>query len=498
MRKITKQLVLLAVVFIIYFGYSAWIDGIALYRIASVASGELAGAFKVGDFITDKAIIESMKDGVATIGSATVNVTGVMAQNSLLYALLSPWKLVLVGGVFALMIPLTKQLFFGLIIAIKDYIKNRRDNVLYNYQKAIAFAQGMKSKLETGDYEQIKAQYATLGTIKFQPKFLTTFMDDIGYALIREQDMNVYVKPAQVIIDSLTEMYESERKLAITGHPTEMFHDFKMGYDYVSIGSKYSIAYYKTIDSKGSSKKNRLGWKLFSLEMYKFYLSMILAIIPALIVVAIVVPIVESAVTESIIATRVGILTAFIIFMVFAVIINALMVFLKPQYRLMKKYLVGPAIIYYLLMILIGATFAVGLVAVIQVGNIVWPGTTSKTWAFLSSVANMVFATCLVLFVVSTLMDANVSVNGLTTKFIIDGIIIPLIGWGLVLAADIYGLFGTKDPSIRTTWTGVAFGIGAGFWLYLSISGVLLNNIVIPSKRRKKVVQKPARRTRRK
>jgi hypothetical protein len=55
-----------------------------------VASGELAGAFKVGDFITDKAIIESMKDGVATIGSATVNVTGVMAQNSLLYALLSP------------------------------------------------------------------------------------------------------------------------------------------------------------------------------------------------------------------------------------------------------------------------------------------------------------------------------------------------------------------------------------------------------------------------
>jgi len=102
---------------------------------------------------------------------------------------------------------------------------------------------------------------------------------------------------------------------------------------------------------------------------------MILAIIPALIVVAIVVPIVESAVPADSntgnLGARVGILTAFIIFMVFAVIINALMVFLKPQYRLMKKYLVGPAIIYYLLMILIGATFAVGLVAVIQVGNII-------------------------------------------------------------------------------------------------------------------------------
>jgi len=55
-----------------------------------VVSGELTGAFKVGDFITDRTIIEGMKDGVATIGSAQVNVTGVMAQNSLLYALLSP------------------------------------------------------------------------------------------------------------------------------------------------------------------------------------------------------------------------------------------------------------------------------------------------------------------------------------------------------------------------------------------------------------------------
>jgi hypothetical protein len=196
-------------------------------------------------------IIETSK-----VGDAMITFTGIMAQNSLLYTILSPFKLVLVGGVFAMLIPLVKKLFFGTVIAIKDYNRNRRGNLLYNYQAAIGYVLALKEKLEANNYEEIKKHYSTLGTIKFQPKFLLTLMDDLGDSLIREADMTIYIKPSQSVINSLTTMYNHEHHLALTGHPDEMFHDFKAGYNYVSIGSNYNIDYYKAFDAKdiGQSK----------------------------------------------------------------------------------------------------------------------------------------------------------------------------------------------------------------------------------------------------
>jgi len=181
-----------------------------------------------------------------------------MAQDSLLYAVLAPFKLVLVGGVFGLLVPLTKQVFFGTIVGVKEYIKARRNNVLFNYQKTIAYVSSLNSNLQLGDYEQIKASYAAYAGLALKPKFLDVMMDDIANSLIREQDMSIYIKPSEVVLKSVKLMYERERKLAISMRPDEMFFDLKRGYEATSIGSKYVIAYYKTLDTNANGK-NKLG-----------------------------------------------------------------------------------------------------------------------------------------------------------------------------------------------------------------------------------------------
>lgn|GEM_PF-845384 len=299
MRKLTRQLILLVAVFVVYFGYSAWIDSLALYKLAGIyvttnggqpvlASGDVliqailtlqtkmgtlgvgATSVNVGVMITninrwlienkssaDLSALTFTSDGT-TYNISELQVTGVMAQDSLLYAVLAPFKLVLVGGVFGLLVPLTKQVFFGTVVGVKQYINARRNNVLFNYQKTIAYVSSLNSNLQLGDYEQIKASYAGYTGLVFKPKFLDVMMDDIANSLIREQDMSVYVKPSEVVLKSVKQMYERERKLAISMRPDEMFFDLKRGYEATSIGSKYVIAYYKTLDTN-TNGKNKLG-----------------------------------------------------------------------------------------------------------------------------------------------------------------------------------------------------------------------------------------------
>ncbi len=523
MRKLTRQLVLLVAVFVIYFGYSAWIDSIALYKFAGIyvtsaggtpvlASGDvlrdgvlalqaemtnLSGVptslVNIGVVITNinRWLLENKNSAALTALTFTsdgttytfssLHISGVMGQDSLLYAVLSPFKLVLVGGVFGLLIPLTKQVFFGTVTGIKQYVKARRNNVLFNYQKTMAYVSDLNSKLQSGDYEQIKAAYAGYAGLVFKPKFLDVMMDDIANSLIREQDMSIYVKPSAVVLKSVKLMYERERKLAISMRPDEMFFDLKRGYEATSIGSKYVIAYYKTLDTNVNDK-NKLGWKLFSLEMFKGIIAMIGAIIPTIIVAVIVLPILAKT------GLAVGKATPAVIFgflVLFTVGFHAISVFSKTQYRLNWKALILPALIYYSLLILAAFSFIVGLNAVINLGSIVAPNTSiTKMWPWFSAVVNMVLTTALMFYVVATLMDGNVSPLGLTNKLLVDGVILPIIAWALGVCFNLYGNFAHHGDH-ASTFNGIAFGITVGFWIYLSMSSVLLNNLVIPSRKRR-------------
>ncbi|ATZ16605.1 hypothetical protein JN01_0182 [Entomoplasma freundtii] len=509
MRKITVKLVWLFVVFVIYFGYSAFVDGVAVYHLTHKmeiydATGTLVGSFTSGILMGSS---EWAKTGIiylngqfvlpagfyATIGDSTEHITnlseyigGFMAPTSLLYTILTPFKLVLVGGVFATLIPLTKSIFFGTFIGIKDYIKNRRANLLFNYQKAINFTVNLKSKLELGDYEQVKAQYGDYGGLAFKPAYLQTMMDEIADTLIRERSLKIFIKPCQIVITSLKEMYEKERRTAISQHPDEMFFDFKMGYDYVSIGSKYSIAYYKSIDTKATTPM-RLAWKLFSLEMFRFYIYMLLAIIPTIIINIIIIPLISrfgGGDAGSMAAPSTIIVSFFLI----AIILHACFTLTKSSYRHMQREIWVPAVIYYLLIIILALTLSLGINGVQNVGSIVAPGTAiSMMWPFFAALGYAILSTCLVLYIIATLMDANRTPGGMTTKLMVDGIILPAIAWLASTGANFIGVLADLNMGL---WSGIAFLIVCVFWIYLSISGLLLNNIVFPSKKQKLINEK--------
>ncbi|WP_051350831.1 hypothetical protein [[Acholeplasma] multilocale] len=506
MRKTTRLIILLLVVAVIYFGYSAWIDNASVYNLSNEALGynhvqmgstnwgTVAGALglSAGD-IFDVALI---KQAVADKASEGWLFQGVFAHNSLAKSLLDPFKLVLVGGVFAMLVPLTKQLFFGTVIGIKGYVKARNNNVLYNYQKTIAWVTDLNSKLALGDHEQIKGVYATYGGLAFKPTFLTNMMEEIGSGLIRELDLTIYVKPSEVIINSLKEMYEKERRMAIAQRADEMFFDFKRGYEYTSVGSKYSIAYYKALET-GTDTQSKLAWKLFSLEMFRFSIYLIATLIPAIIVGALVGGLVTG------LAKTTGDINTFVTSAVFmltwfglAIALHATLTFTKSSYANMKKALAKPAAIYYSLYILLAITISAGMVGMSKVfpdgKTITDAGSMDQIWVWFSAVGYLILSSCLVLYVISTLMDANKSPEGMTKKLFVDGIVLPLVAWTIATAANFTGLFLNDTEALKDAKSILAAANSitlVGFWIYLSFSGMLLNNIVLPSTRKKMALQ---------
>lgn len=509
MRKITRQLVLLFVVFVIYFGYSAFVDGAALFHITDTIDIKDAGGAviaTIGKGVTiDSAAWNGagilyldgafgLREGLSAVlksTGATVQIgdyiAGLMAPTSLLYTILTPFKLVLVGGVFAMLVPLTKSIFFGTFIGIKNYIIARRSNILFNYQAAIAFATDMSAKIATGDYEQIKALYGPFNLLKFKPMFLQNMMDEIADTLIREADLKPYIKSSEAIVVGLKEMYEKERQAAIAMRPSEMFFDFKRGYEYISIGSRYCISYYKALETKDNTQI-KLGWKLFSLEMYKFYVYMLFSIIPTIILSVIVLPLIGSLGSGAA-AQKTAPALIIVSLFVFSIIFHACFTLTKPAYRNMLKTMVTPAVVYYVLILVLSVTFALGVNGLIAIGTIVAPGTAvPKMWSFFAALGYTILSTCLILYIIATLMDSNRNPLGMTKKVIIDGMILPAIAWCLSTGLNFVGIL---VPSFNMgTWSGVSLAVLIIFWIYLSISGLLLNNIILPSNKKKLAIQK--------
>ncbi|SYV95321.1 Uncharacterised protein, partial [Mycoplasma putrefaciens] len=191
------------------------------------------------------------------IKASGYRLTGFMAPDSLLYTLLSPFKFILVGGVFAMFIPLIKQLLFNTALGIRSYIKNRDMNVLFNYKKTIAYVEDLKTKLEENDFEGVKACYSSYASLAFKPIFLTNLMNDIYKRLIKFGDISVFASGCQTVLESIEEMYTKEKRRAMNnGRGDEMFYDIKRGFEYSSYSSKYFVKYYESI----AKNTQDLGW----------------------------------------------------------------------------------------------------------------------------------------------------------------------------------------------------------------------------------------------
>lgn len=538
MRKTVRLVILLLVVAVIYFGYSAWIDSVAIYNIgaAQLGSGTVWNSklVEILDYISkmDNAPFTNSEtfitwlnangfDGFVMTGvsdtskwfdvltpAATVDInfiktlvgltdgqyelSGFMADNSLLKTLLDPFKLILVGGVFAMFVPLTKQLLFGTVIGMKDYMKNRQSNVLYNYQKTISFTEDLQAKLAEGNFEAVKADYAAYSGLAFKPEFLNIMMDEICSVLIKEGDLTVFAEPAQVVTESIKEMYEKERRRSINGRGDELFFDLKRGYEYCASGSKYSIAYHKALQSKAD---NNLGWKIYSLEIFKFNFFLVAMFVPAIIISAFVGGLINGLVSDLTgdVRTLAVAATFFVSWVVLTIIAHALMIFRNEQYKNIKNILVKPAVIFYLLYILTFITISAGIVGVSKV-NIVAPGSSAQIWVWFSAIAYLVLSTSLIFYVIATLVDSFKQHKTLSKKLLVDGIALPIIAWTIATISNFMSLYGPTEHNVTGIFAAINGITLVGFWIYLSISSFLINNLISPNMARelRKVVEADA------
>jgi len=106
-------------------------------------------------------------------------------------------------------------------------------------------------------------------------------------------------------------------------------------------------------------------------------------------------------------------------------------------------------------------------------------------WSFFFKLGYLILSSCLVLYIISTLMDYNKNIkNKFSLKIVIDGIVLPFVSW---IAATIF-----ININYITTIEGskISLIILGVFWLYLSISGLLINNLSILSKKQKAILLK--------
>ncbi|ASZ09261.1 hypothetical protein CK556_02765 [Mesoplasma chauliocola] len=538
MRKTVRLVILLLVVAVIYFGYSAWIDSVAIYNIGAVQLGSGTNWNKTLDellavsgitnstqldeilnaagsslkaidllvavpstggtgsgtssFLTSSAFtlggatnVEFVKILIADANTKLVDgatpyvLKGFMAANSLLKTLLDPFKMILVGGVFAMFVPLTKQLLFGTVIGMKSYMKNRQSNVLYNYQKTIQFTEELQVKLAEGNYDAVKAAYASYSGLAFKPEFLNTMMDEICSVLIKEGDLTVFAEAAKVITKSIKEMYEKERRRSINGRGDELFFDLKRGYEYCASGSKYSIAYHKALQKKAD---NNLGWKIYSLEIFKFNFFLVAMFIPAVIISAFIGGLVNGLINNlsGDVKTLAVAATFFISWVILTIIAHAVMIFRNEKYKNIKNILVKPALVFYSLYLLTFITISAGIVGVSKV-DIVAPGSSAQIWVWFSAVAYLVLSTSLIFYVIATLVDSFKQHNTLSKKLLVDGIILPSIAWTIATVSNFMSLYGPSDHNLGTIFAAINGVTLVGFWIYLSISSFLINNLISPN-----------------
>ncbi|AVN59100.1 hypothetical protein [Mesoplasma florum] len=524
MRKTVRLVILLLVVAVIYFGYSAWIDSVAIYNIGAAQLGssiwntkiteildyiakndlgfkDTAGLVKwmeannFNEFISSVANNGNTKMLDAISPAALTNVefikalteltkgeyvlNGFMAANSLLKTLLDPFKMILVGGVFAMFVPLTKQLLFGTVIGMKSYMKNRQSNVLYNYQKTISFTEDLQVKLAEGNFDAVKADYAAYSGLAFKPEFLNIMMDEICSVLIKEGDLTVFAEAAKVVTESIKEMYEKERRRSINGRGDELFFDLKRGYEYCATGSKYSIAYHKALQDKAD---NNLGWKIYSLEIFKFNFFLVAMFIPAVIISAFVGGLINGLVSNLTgdVRTLAVAATFFVSWVILTIIAHSLMIFRNEQYKNIKNILVKPAIIFYSLYVLTFITISAGIVGVSKV-NIVAPGSSAQIWVWFSAVAYLVLSTSLIFYVIATLVDSFKQHKTLSKKLLVDGIILPMIAWTIATVSNFMALYGPDGHSLQSIFAAINGVTLVGFWIYLSISSFLINNLISPN-----------------
>ncbi|WP_368486745.1 hypothetical protein [Spiroplasma sp. DGKH1] len=440
MRLITRNLVTLVFIVLAYFAYSSWVN-----------------------WLTDN------------------------QGNSNLVQILSPFKLIILGMLFAMIIPTFKSIFMSTIIGMRQYKKTKSDFLLYNYDKLHTILENMKINILKNNMSGIKKDLLLYEKSPVKPEFVNTLVRDLRKTALIEGDFTRYKEVIDKVLGALTEIYQKERQVILTANKKEAFFDFKRGYEMASQGSKYNVDYYQTLYN---NVKNRvaLGWKIFSLSMFRFYFYLLGYGLGITTILAIVVfPILN---TYSNVNLEKWGAIIFVICCVTIALIVHLIKTLQNKNLNNKNYLIIPALVYYSLIALIVLNICLTISIMPSITDPV-PNVGESILAvgplpYLLSLAYLVLSTALLLYVIATLMD-SFKADGLSLELIIEGLVVPFALWlGVTIAKFTTNSLSNHhqiSAQLNNTITGYITIILFIYWIINWITGSFMSVVVKKQKK---------------
>ncbi|AGM25421.1 hypothetical protein [Spiroplasma chrysopicola] len=405
--------------------------------------------------------------------------------NTVIVQIMSPFQVVILGLIFAMIIPTFKSIFLASYSLMRKYQKNKNQFLLYKYDKLMLILRLMERNVNTNNVNGLKRNFLSYDVNDIiRPQFVESLVADLKTAVVRDYALPRYGKVVKEVIKCCEDFYQKERAVSTGSVKRELFFDIRQGYQLTSQGSNYNIHYFETLYSK-TNNKQQLGWKIYSLYMIKFnYYFLFYGLGLAAVVGIISFPIIGQYSNFNLATWGVSLLV--MVSSVGTIVSHGFRSLTLSKKFEVRKYLILPAVTYYFLILLIFLNIA-GSIMLLPSITAIPPESTnifeSGALPFLFALANLVLTTALLIYILATLMD-YLKGPGLVKEYLIEGIILPLVMFLTFTITRTSLIIYYDDPQglnpfvnmIQTFLTAALFIYWVVNWIFSSMMSAVVNN----------------------
>ncbi|WP_338985470.1 hypothetical protein [Spiroplasma endosymbiont of Diplazon laetatorius] len=411
MKKFSIQLVFISVLFFLYYFYSAWVN--------------------------------SFKDG----------------NSDLMFELFDPFKLILLGMIFTIIYSAIKNLLFSRFVNLKEYRKNLRNYILFEFENTISYVNNLKVIIEKNDSLGAKNSIKNFKSIVYSPNYLSDFMEVLANDILMEKDISIYKDSIEIIKQNIENNFHSERERVLKNQKGII--ELKMSESYFTNTSWDSIKYNLALNHLESSTASR--WKISSLYISKFKNSLFISfLITSLIFlfVGIGMYLNKTAFNNYVL---VGFIGSILLISMIHYNISILISSKKMNIKIYWSHLT----VYYLVISVIFANIILNVIFFPNVssnnveGSSAWYN--SELLNFLKNILYIVFSTMLLTYVFGGLLELLEN-NKFNLKNSIEAFLIPLFVFVTTLIINVISIHQSEDSLYF-----INFAIMTVFWIFVGI-----------------------------
>ncbi|AKU79766.1 hypothetical protein [Spiroplasma turonicum] len=191
--------------------------------------------------------------------------------NELIYKIFSPFKLLILASIFSIFYGAIKTILFYNIKNLKDYKKNLRNNILFEFEITIKYLKDLKNSLDLGDTNKIKLNIKEYNSIKYKPIYLNLLIDEVTTRILSDHDYSDLIQSCNLVIRNIENTFEKE-KSRMSHKKSESFFILKRVNEYYNINSWFVISFFLSIHNKDvhSHEYEVNKWKITSLYVSRF------------------------------------------------------------------------------------------------------------------------------------------------------------------------------------------------------------------------------------